>query len=98
MEKTTHKQLSGTPPAQPPQGDQGPNENNRAKFRWMLMLLPLGYLWFRLISNLQLEWNSNPQYSYGLVVPLLVAGLVLRRWHQAMRVSQPAETRMNTGW
>lgn len=98
MEKTTHKQLSGTPPAQPPPGGQGPDENNRAKIHWMLMLLPLGYLWFRLISNLQLEWNSNPQYSYGLVVPLLVAGLVLRRWHQAMRVSQPAETRMNMGW
>jgi len=43
----------------------------------------LGYLWFRLIDNLRLEWLTNPQYSYGLVVPLLVIGLLLRRWQHA---------------
>ena len=48
--------------------------------KWALLILPLGYLWFHLIDNLRLEWTSNPQYSYGLVVPLLVVGLLLRRW------------------
>ena len=51
---------------------------------WVWVVLPLGYLWFRLIDNLRLEWSTNPQYSYGLVVPLLVIGLLLRRW-QNMR-------------
>ncbi len=53
---------------------------SRSILKWALVVLPLGYLWFRLIDNLRLEWSSNPQYSYGLVVPLLVIGLLLRRW------------------
>lgn len=48
--------------------------------KWALLILPFGYLWFRLIDDLRLEWATNPQYSYGLVVPLLVSGLLLRRW------------------
>lgn len=52
----------------------------RFLLKWALVILPLGYLWFRLIDNLRLEWETNPQYSYGLVVPLLVLGLLLRRW------------------
>lgn len=54
--------------------------NNGSVWKWALLLLPLGFLWFRLIDNLWLEWDTNPQYSYGLVVPFLVAGLLLRRW------------------
>jgi exosortase len=49
--------------------------------QWAVTLLPLGYLWFRLINNLRLEWSTNPQYSYGSVVPFLCGGLLLRRWH-----------------
>ena len=56
---------------------------SRLILKWVLLVLPLGYLWFRLIDNLRLEWSSNPQYSYGLVVPLLVIGLLLRRWQSA---------------
>ncbi len=52
-------------------------------FQSAWLLVPVGYLWFRLIDNLRLEWTTNPQYSFGLVVPLLVAGLLLRRWHRA---------------
>lgn len=48
--------------------------------KWIPALLPLGWLWFHLIRNLWPEWDTNPQYSYGLVVPVLVAGLLLRRW------------------
>ena len=62
------------------------SENNFVR-KWALLALPLGYLWFRLIDNLRLEWSSNPQYSYGLVVPILVAGLLLRRWHHAKQIS-----------
>jgi exosortase len=58
-------------------------EKNCAIVKWALLFLPLGYLWFRLIDDLRLEWSTNPQYSYGLVVPLLVVGLLLRRWQPA---------------
>ena len=53
---------------------------NRKLVEWGLLILPLGYLWFHLINNLRLEWTTDPQYSYGLVVPLLIVGLLFRRW------------------
>jgi exosortase len=49
--------------------------------KWVIVLLPLAYLWFRLIDNLRLEWTTNPQYGYGLLVPFLCLGLLIRRWH-----------------
>jgi exosortase len=59
---------------------------NRLLLKWALLTLPLGYLWFHLLDNLRLEWTTDPQYSYGLVVPLLVIGLLFRRWqHNAGR-------------
>jgi exosortase len=70
------------------------SEKNFAR-KWALLALPLGYLWFRLIDNLRLEWSSNPQYSYGLVVPILVAGLLLRRWHHAKQIPRDDSTAGN---
>jgi len=46
---------------------------------WILITISLGWLWFRLINNLRTEWMTDPQYSYGLIVPFLCAGLMLRR-------------------
>lgn len=69
---------SSTMTPNPPPGKLAANQ--RSVMQWALVLLPLGFLWFRLIDNLWLEWDTNPQYSYGLVVPFLVAGLLLRRW------------------
>lgn len=78
---TDHPQLIG--PAEPITSQPAPSPvRPPALWRWFLPLLPLGYLWFHLLDNLRLEWSTNPQYSYGLVVPLLVAGLLLRRWQQ----------------
>jgi exosortase len=51
-----------------------------SRLKWIVILLPLAYLWFRLIDNLQVEWTTNPQYGYGWMVPFLCAGLILRRW------------------
>ena len=51
-----------------------------SRWKWFVVLLPLGFLWFRLIDNLQVEWTTNPQYGYGWMVPLLCAGLILRQW------------------
>ena len=58
--------------------------------KWAVVLLPIAYLWFRLINNVSVEWATNPQYSYGWVVPLLCVGLLLRRW-QAAREKLKAE-------
>jgi exosortase len=44
-----------------------------------LLALPIGYLWFRLINNLRLEWATNPEYAFGWLVPLLCLGLALRK-------------------
>ena len=44
-----------------------------------VLSLPLAYLWFRLLHNLWPEWTTNPQNGYGLLVPLLCVGLLLRR-------------------
>ncbi|HTR40304.1 MAG TPA: exosortase/archaeosortase family protein [Pseudomonadales bacterium] len=49
---------------------------------WVLIIVPFTWLWFHLIDNLRLQWTTDPQYSYGLVVPLLTAGLLLRRWQR----------------
>jgi exosortase len=49
--------------------------------KWALLGLPFAYLWFRLINNLRVEWETNPQYSYGYIVPFLCLGLLLHRWH-----------------
>ncbi len=51
-----------------------------SKLKLVIILLPLAYLWVRLIDNLRVEWTTNPQYGYGWLVPFLCAGLILRRW------------------
>jgi exosortase len=66
-------------PVPAPKKSSSPGKSS-AVLKWALLFLPVGYLWFLLIDNLWLEWDTNPQYSYGMVVPLLVAGLLLRRW------------------
>ena len=42
-------------------------------------LLPLAWLWFRLIDHLRVEWSVNPQYAYGWAVPFLCLYLVWRK-------------------
>ena len=59
--------------------------NPKSALVWALAILPFAYLWFRLINNLQVEWGTNPQYSFGYVVPLLCLGLLVRRWQSAPR-------------
>jgi exosortase len=70
----------------------GPVPARPAVLKWMWLLLPLAYLWFRLIDNLRFEWTTNPQYGYGWLVPLLCVGLLMRRWQFLPRepAAQPA--------
>src|ERR1035437_9123391 len=44
----------------------------------ILYLLPLGWLWFRLIDHLRVGWSVYPQYAYGWVVPCLCLYLLWR--------------------
>ncbi len=72
-------QKSATTAPDPSPKKPAASGKSAAALKWALLFLPVGWLWFHLISNLWPEWETNPQYSYGMVVPLLVAGLLLRR-------------------
>jgi len=48
--------------------------------KWSIPLLMLGVVWFAVIRVLWNDWMHDPQYSYGALVPLLVLGLLLKRW------------------
>jgi exosortase len=39
-----------------------------------------GLFWFELVNQLKAEWWLNPQYNYGLIVPLLALYLFWKRW------------------
>src|SRR5438034_10883027 len=47
---------------------------------WLLAIVVFGLLWFELINQLKAEWWLNPQYNYGLIVPLLALYLFWKRW------------------
>lgn len=51
-----------------------------AGLRVALCLLPFLLLWGVAINHLRVEWELNPQYSYGLLMPFLCLGLLMRRW------------------
>jgi exosortase len=55
-------------------------------FTWVWLVLPFAWLWFHFIDNLSLQWTTDPQWSYGLVVPVLIIGLLFRRWHHFSKV------------
>jgi len=48
-------------------------------FSYGLWLLPICWLWFRLIDHLRVEWSVNAQYGYGWAVPFLCAYLLWQR-------------------
>ena len=56
---------------------------------WVLIFVTLGLLWFELIVQLKAEWWLNPQYNYGLIVPVLVAYLLWKRWQTRPGPSTP---------
>ena len=45
-----------------------------------LVVYALIVCWLLFFNELRDEWQVNPQYSYGYLVPLLGAGLFWRRW------------------
>ncbi len=51
--------------------------------QWFLVILPFLFLWGVLINQLRVEWQVNPQYAHGWVVPFLCLGLLSLRWQKA---------------
>ena len=48
--------------------------------KWITPILLMLLAWFSVIRILWNDWLHDPQYSYGIIVPVLVLGLMLRRW------------------
>lgn len=44
-----------------------------------MVFLLLGLAWFAVIRILWEDWRIDPQYGYGMLVPLLMLGLLLKR-------------------
>src|SRR5271166_2087486 len=67
-------------------GDSGPLPGafsiNRLLKGWPLALGSLAACWILFFNELRGEWQVNPQYSYGYVVPLLGLMLIWRRWQE----------------
>src|SRR5262249_16269608 len=57
---------------------------------WLIALAVFGLIWFELIIQLKPEWWLNPQYNYGLIVPLLAVYLFSRRWRSRPPPEPPA--------
>jgi exosortase len=47
---------------------------------FVLNLLVLALCWGFLFNALRVDWSTNPQYSYGWFVPVLMLGLFIFRW------------------
>jgi exosortase len=62
-----------------PGGVSAPSPMNRSLWKLALALAPFCWLWFRLIDNLRFDWSTNPQYSYGWLVPFICLGLLIER-------------------
>ena len=56
---------------------------------WLLVLGVLGLLWFELIAQLKPEWWLNPQYNYGVIVPVLLVYLLWKRWQNRPAATTP---------
>jgi exosortase len=71
---------------------------SKSRAYWISLLLAVCYLWIQLVNSLTSEWRSDPQYSYGWIVPILSAGLLVRRWGAANRASIRADTNQANGF
>jgi len=55
----------------------------------VVMFLLLSLAWFAVIRIVWSDWRVDPQYSYGILVPILVIGLLLKRREDAPSPSCP---------
>jgi exosortase len=62
------------------------------KAGWLVAIVLFGLLWLELINQLKAEWWLNPQYNYGLIVPLLALYLFWKRWRNRPAPAPPPAT------
>src|SRR6266446_455076 len=58
----------------------------------LVAIVLFGLLWLELINQLKAEWWLNPQYNYGLIVPLLALYLFWKRWRNRPAPAPPTAT------
>ena len=78
-------ELRTHPPADSPGGLHSSGFTHGFSFKcvisgWSLLLLALAACWLLFFNAVRGEWELNPQYNYGYVVPLLGLALFWRRW------------------
>lgn len=56
---------------------------------WLWLALALAAAWALVLRACWWEWNLNPQYSYGVLVPILSVLLMARRWPDRPRPETP---------
>lgn len=54
----------------------------------VMVVLPLLLLWVQLIRQLSIQWNLNPQYTYGWAVPFLCIYLIWGRTQRSRSENQ----------
>src|SRR5260370_22381710 len=65
---------------------------SRVSWRRLVALVVFVLFWFELINQLRPEWWLNPQYNYGLIVPVLALYLFWKRWRNRPSPEPPAWT------
>ena len=63
----------------------------------LLAVLPLVACWLATIRIIGNDWRVDPQYSYGMLVPLLIAGLLLKRWEDRPAPTLPSRGGRSVG-
>lgn len=61
--------------------------SRKNRFFWNLGFI--GLLWVDLFFHLSIEWELNPQYGYGYMVPFLGIYLLYSRWEDRPTVAEP---------
>ncbi len=55
-------------------------ELRQHRWYWLLLLVLLGITYRSVIPGMVADWNSDPNYSHGFLVPLVGAFFVWQRW------------------
>ena len=63
----------------------------------LFAVLPLVACWFATIRIIGNDWRVDPQYSYGMLVPMLIAGLLLKRWEDRPAPTPPTRGGRSVG-
>jgi exosortase len=65
-----------------------PQETTATGLKWLAAITT--FAWLLVIRACWWEWDLNPQYSYGILVPILSVLLMARRWPDRPQPRQPS--------